>query len=243
MDSIIRVRDVKAARGVSWMRGGWDLFRYRPGAWAGFALGWLAVTFGLILVPLIGGVIANFLQPVFFASFAIAARKQLAGEKVEIGDLFAGFKRNARALINVGALQLLAGVAIVVLMDVMGLPQMASSGGQVPNFVDYLKQLEGNEWIVVVGFGLLVVVKGALWFAPPLLAFHEMSTLDAIRWSVYAALSNFGALLVYGATLFILFFVATIPWGLGLALAIPVMLASTYIGYVEVFEETPVEAN
>ena len=241
MDSMIRVRDVKAAQGASWMRGGWDLFRRRPAAWAGFALGWLAVTFGLILVPLIGGVIANFLQPVFFASFAIAARKQLAGENVEMGDLFSGFRRNTRALINVGALQLLAGVGIVVLMDALGLPQMTSTGDQLPNLVDYVQQLDGNEWILLVGFVLLAAVKGALWFTPPLLAFHDLTTAHAIRWSVYAALSNFGALLVYGATLMIVFFVATIPWGLGLAIAIPVMLASTYIGYTEVFEETPAE--
>ncbi len=241
MESMIRVRDVQAVHGAAWMRGGWELFRRRPAAWAGFALGWLAITFGLILVPLIGGVIANFLQPVFFASFAIAARKQLAGENIEMGDLFSGFRRNTRALINVGALQLLAGVAIVVLMDALGLPKMSGSADQLPNLADYVQHLDGKEWILLVGFVLLAVVKGALWFTPPLLAFHDLTTMHAIRWSVYAALSNLGALLVYGATLMILFFVATVPWGLGLVIAIPVMLASSYVGYTEVFEETPAE--
>lgn len=242
MDSVIRVRDVKGSRGAAWMRGGWDLFRRRPAAWAGFALGWLVMTFGLLLVPLIGGVVANFLQPIFFASFAIAARKQLAGENIEMGDLFSGFKRNTRALANVGGLQLIVGVAIVLLMSVLGLPTMAGSGDQLPNFGEYFQQLEGKQWLILLGgFALLAVMKGALWFVPPLLAFHDLTTMDAIRWSVYAALSNVGALLVYGTVLMIAFFAGTLPWGLGLAIVIPVMLASAYVGYADVFEVTPAE--
>lgn len=242
MESMIRVRDVKAARGVLWMSGGWHLFRRHPALWAGFALGWLAITFGLLLVPLIGGVVANFLQPIFFASFAVAARKQLAGERVEMGDLFSGFRRNARALANIGALLLIAGMGIVLLMGALGLPMMTGPGGSLPNFSEYFQQLETQDWLVLLlGLVLLAALKGALWFAPALLAFHDLSTAHAIRWSVYAALSNIGALLVYGAVLMVAFFAAIIPWGLGLAVAIPVMLASTYIGYADVFEETPIE--
>jgi uncharacterized membrane protein len=239
---MLRVRDVKAARGASWMGGGWDLFRRRPGIWSGFALGWIAITLGLFLVPLVGGVIANILQPIFFASFAVAARKQLAGERIEMGDFFAGFQRNARALANIGALLLIAGMAIFALMGVLGLPMAAGSGSAMPDFTDYFQQLEADDWLIIIlGFTLLAALKGALWFAPALLAFHDLTTMHAIRWSVYAALSNIGAVFAYGAVLVIVFFVAIIPWGLGLALAIPVMLASTYIGYADVFEETPAE--
>jgi uncharacterized membrane protein len=60
--------------------------------------------------------------------------------------------------------------------------------------------------------------------------------VQAIRWSVYAAISNLGAMIVYGATLMGLFLAAIIPWGLGLLVVIPLMVISTYIGYREVFE-------
>jgi uncharacterized membrane protein len=87
-----------------------------------------------------------------------------------------------------------------------------------------------------VGFLLTVLVKGAMWFAPPLIAFHGMTTVQAMRWSVYAAISNLGAMIVYGAALLGMFFLALIPWGLGLLVALPLMAISTYIGYREVFE-------
>jgi uncharacterized membrane protein len=244
MDSMIRVRDVKSARGAGWLIGGWDLFRRRPGVWAGFALGWLVLTTAIAFVPLVGPVIAIFLQPVFFAGIAIAARKQLAGEAIEMGDLFSGFKRNTRALINVGALPLVAGIAIGVFVEALGLPRMAVTPGQLPNVEEYFQQLQGKDWLILlVGLALTIVVKAVLWFAPALLAFHELSTAHALRWSLYAALSNFGALLVYDAAVVAVFLVATVPWALGLVIAIPVMLASTYVGYADVFEETAAESS
>ena len=234
MDAAIRVAEVRAGRGVGWLAEGFALFRRKPFAWIGLCAGWMVITFGLLVIPLVGGVVANFLQPVFFASFAITAFRQNAGEPVAMGDLFSGFRRNLRALVNLGALLLIAEIAIFALMALLGLP-MAGDGERF-TVSQYVDQLRGKEWILIIGFVLTVVVKGAVWFAPPLIAFHDMGTAHAIRWSVYAALANIGAMLVYGVVLFLIFFVGLIPWGLGLLVVIPVMAISTYAGYREVFE-------
>ena len=235
MEATVKVAELKASRGAAWLIEAFGLFRQAPMAWLGLCAGWIAVTFGLILLPFIGGVLANFLQPVFFASFAIAAYRQSAGERVVMADLFGAFKRNMRPLVNLGALLLLAEIAIFAFMALLGLP-MAASGEQSFTLEEYVGALKGKEWILATGFLMTVVVKGALWFAPPLVAFHGMTTLQAIRWSVFAAISNLGAMIVYGAMLLALFLVALIPWALGLIVVIPMMVISTYIGYREVFE-------
>ena len=129
MDGTIRVAEVGAGRGAAWLIEGFALFRARPLAWIALCSGWIAITFALILVPIIGGVIANFLQPVFFASFAVIAYRQGAGEPIVMGDLFTGFKHNVRALVNLGALLLLAEIAIFALMAVLGLPLTGSPDG------------------------------------------------------------------------------------------------------------------
>ena len=86
----------------------------------------------------------------------------------------------------------------------------------------------------------MAVASGALWFAPQLIVFHGMSTSHAIRWSVYASLSNLGAMITYGAVLVLLLTVAWLPLGLGLIVMVPVMVISTYTGYRDVFErKTP----
>ena len=235
MSDTIQVTEVPAGRGGRWLLEAFALFRRRPLAWIGLCSGWLLITFGLIIVPFLGGVIANFLQPVFFASFAIATFRQLAGEPVTMGDLFAGFRRNARSLIVLGAIMLMAQTLIFIAMWAIGLP-MAPANDQSFTMTDYVESLKGKEWILALGFLLTVIVKGALWFAPPLIAFHQMSVTHAMRWSVYAALSNMGAMIVYGACLLGLFFLGAIPWLLGMLVVVPMMVISTYIGYRDVFE-------
>lgn len=240
MDSPIRVRDVRSSRGPAWLAGGWNHFRGAPMVWMGLSAGWMLITLALVLVPVIGGVAANLLQPVFFASFAMTARKQLAGEAPEMGDLFLGFRRPLRPLINLGALLLAVEIAIFYLMAALGLPGMGAGdeAGEIATIADYVRLLQGLEWILLVGLVLTALVKGALWFAPALLAFHELSTAHAIRWSLFAALSNVGAMLAYGIALTVVFVAGALPWGLGLLVVIPVMVASTYTGYADVFEET-----
>jgi hypothetical protein len=244
MDATFKVAELPASRGLGWLAESFRLFRRAPLVWIGLCAGWMTITLGLVLVPLVGGVIANFLQPVFFASFAIAAFKQVAGETVVMGDLFTGFRRNVRALINLGAILLLLQIAIFALMALLGLPL---SGPEDRNITirQYFEIFDGKEWILLVGFLLTVIVKGAFWFAPPLIAFHGMSTMHAIRWSVYAALANIGAMAAYGAVLMLLFLAGTIPWALGLLVVIPMMAISSFVGYREVFEgaQTPVPAK
>jgi uncharacterized membrane protein len=236
VDSPIRVRDVRSSRGPAWLAGGWKHFRGAPMVWMGLSAGWMLITLALVLVPVIGGVAANLLQPVFFASFAMTARKQLAGEAPEMGDLFLGFRRPLRPLINLGALLLAVEIAIFYLMAALGLPGAGDEAQEIATIADYVRLLQGLEWILVVGLVLTALVKGALWFAPALLAFHELSTAHAIRWSLFAALSNVGAMLAYGIALTVLFVAGALPWGLGLLVVIPMMVASTYTGYADVFE-------
>jgi hypothetical protein len=243
MDTTMKVAEIKAARGARWLGDAFKLFRGAPLAWISMCSGWLAITLGLLYIPhQIGLIIANFLQPVFFASFAIAAYKQSAGEKLLMGDLFTGFKRHLRALVTLGAVLLTAQIAIYFFMWMLGLPA-AEDGDRVITLKEYLELLRGKEWILLTGVVLTVMVKGALWFAPPLIAFHGMQTFQAMRWSLYAAIANLGAMVVYGAALSGLLLLVWVPMLMGAYVAmlgffvlIPMMAISTYVGYKEVFE-------
>jgi uncharacterized membrane protein len=241
MDTSIQVAEVSASRGAGWLGESFGFFRKAPMAWIALCAGWIIITLALIVIPLIGGVIANFLQPVFFASFAITALRQAAGEPVMMGDLFLGFRRNVRSLVHLGALLLIVEIAIFALMAALGLP-MSGAGDQSITVGEYVELLRGKEWILAMGFVLTVAVKGALWFAPQLIALHDMSVGHAMRWSLYASLANIGVMLVYGVVLFVLFIAALIPWALGMFIFIPIMVISTYVGYREVFESKPVPA-
>ncbi len=153
-----------------------------------------------------------------------------------------------------GVSLLWGGEALSVLaqpQQVVSIRQFFAMVGQWP---DDLPCNDGNT-LVVAGLegcvDLMDPIEGEAWMKsdllPAVLAFHDMTTAHAVRWSVYAALSNLGAMLLYGIVLTVAFALAILPWGLGLMLAIPVMIASTYAGYREVFVDEdaglPAEAN
>ena len=237
MDQAIRVAELPAARGTGWIGQAFNLFRQAPLAWIGLCAGWLAIWFGLLMVTILGPVAGNLLQRVFFAGFAIAAFKQTAGEPVTMGELFGGFRRNLRGLVQVGLIMVFVQYASLILMRWLGLP--AWPADQPFDMLKYAEMLRETWWVLAAGFGVAAIASGALWFAPQLLVFHNMPVTHAVRWSVYAALANVGAMLVYGTLLMLMFFVAWIPFGIGMLVALPVMVISTYTSYREIFESRP----
>jgi len=240
MDTALKVAELRAGRGVAWLTGAFTLFRGAPLQWVGLCVGWLSITILLLAIRMpfnVGLVIASVLQPVFFAGFAITAFRQMAGERVVMGDLFRGFRRNLRALVNLGAVLFTAEILVVLLMHSLGLPSWPED--RPFNMQEYAELLRGREWVIATGFLLSVLVKGALWFAPPLIAFHEMPTTHAMRWSLYAALTNIGAMIVYGVALAALFLAGWLTFGIGFIVVLPMMAISTYAGYREVFEAKP----
>ena len=75
----------------------------------------------------------------------------------------------------------------------------------------------------------------ASWFAPALVAFQDLPAMQALIQSFLGCLRNVTAFAIYGTVLFVLFFVATIPLGLGLLILFPMIVASVYIGYRDIF--------
>ena len=238
MDTTVKVAELPARRGAGWLAASFELFRRAPVAWIGLSMGWVAITFALLILIPFGIIIANLLQPAFSASFAITAYRASAGEPVRPSDLFSGFRRNMGALLKVGAVLLVAELAISIIMVMLGFPVRGAADEQI-TMAEYAQVIGDNLWLVFLALGLNALVRGALWFAAPLISLQGMGAAQAMRWSLYAAIANLGAMLIYGAALFVLFFLGAIPWALGLILVIPVAVISTFVSYREVFEPTP----
>jgi uncharacterized membrane protein len=75
----------------------------------------------------------------------------------------------------------------------------------------------------------------ATWFAPALIVLHDVAPTAAFKASFYACLRNWIPFLVYSVVLLVLFLVAAIPAGLGFLVLIPVLVASVYTAYRDIF--------
>src|SRR5207249_1159916 len=85
---------------------------------------------------------------------------------------------------------------------------------------------------------LFIPMMMPIWFAPALLTFHSMRASHAMRWSVYATLSNIAAFVVFGVLAIGLAILAAIPFGLGFIVLFPTLVAANYASYRDVFIET-----
>lgn len=236
----MQVVDVRAAAAGTWIKEAFALFRALPLAWISLMSCWLLLSAVIFLfVPLIGPAVATMMQPGLFAGFVLAARDQSEGRGVTISHLFAGFRFNGRALVTVGSITLLAEILLVAILGLLGLPHtipVESSSG-MPDMQAYAKLLDGKEWLVLIGFGLMMLLKAVLWFSAALLALHAMPVSHAIRWSFYAVIANFVPLVLFGLMMMLLCILAALPWLLGMLVWMPVYALTHYTSYRQVFRE------
>lgn len=230
-------RTVPAGNGFAWIGSAWSLFKEAPGAWIGMFILFLIIWFVVAIVPLVN-MLTVLLLPLFMGGFIIAAHNQRENGTLSIGDLFAGFQQKAGPLIIVGlltfGLTLVAMIPVGVLILVGGFAAFAGGHFDMSN----LGAMLGSFGIaVVIGVALMSLVYAAMWFAPALVVMHDVAPFDAMKASFKACFRNWLAGLLYFILAMILLIAACIPLGLGLLVMGPVMYASIYTSYRDIFVE------
>lgn len=227
-------RVVPPGNAFDWLRQGWALFAANPGLWIGLTIVLLVIVLGVQIVPLVGTLAAHLLMPVLGAGLLLVCRKIDEEERVQIDDLFAGFKQNAGPLVMVGVLYMLAMLAIVVIVIAVGGGSVA--GGLLSAQPAGLGVIFGGLMLsLLLSLALSVPVVMAIWFAPALVFFNNMQPVEALKASFEACMKNVLAFLVYGLIVLVLAFFAALPVGLGFLVLIPVLAGSVYAAYRDVF--------
>ncbi len=228
-------RTVEAGRGIEWLKQGWQLFIRNPGMWIAIAVILMVIFIVLSFIPVVGGLAAQFLMPVFAGGILLGCRSLSGGGDFGIDHLFAGFKQNTTNLILVGVFYLVGVIVITVLVFLIG-GGAAVTGGLIGRGAGAGMAVGGFFVAMLVMLALMVPLAMAVWFAPALVVFQNVAPLEAMKASFFACLKNIVPFLVYGVILFVLCMIAMIPFGLGMLVMVPVMMGSTYASYVEIFE-------
>ncbi|HMM54825.1 MAG TPA: BPSS1780 family membrane protein [Candidatus Desulfobacillus sp.] len=228
-------RAVEAGRGIEWLKQGWQLFARNPGAWIAIAVILLVILVALNMVPVAGGLAAQFLMPVFAGGILLGCKSLAEGGAFGIDALFAGFRQNASNLVLVGVFYLVGVLVVMLLVFLIG-GGAALTGGLMGRGPGIGVAVGGFFLAMLVMLALMVPLMMAVWFAPALVVFRDVAPLAAMQASFSACLKNLVPFLVYGVILFVLCMVAMIPFGLGMLVMVPVMMGSVYASYVEIFE-------
>lgn len=228
-------RALGADRGWGWIAEGFDYFKRAPGAWIAMVIILGVLYIVAAYIPFIGFVAASVAMPIFMGGLMLACRRQDRGEAVEITDLFAGFKNRTAQLVIIGVVYLV-GTFIITLIG-SGLAALLVGGDMMMGggHGGGMGLVRGMVVMMLVVAALSIPLLMAIWFAPALVLFNGLEPLEAMKRSFAGCLKNIVPFLIYGAVAFVICFVAAIPFGLGFLVAGPVLIASVYVGYREIF--------
>jgi len=230
-------RGVPAAHGWSWIVGGWNLFKRQPGMWIGIVVVLAVLSLVAAMIPFIGSLALMVLFPVFTAGLMLGCRAQAEGRELEFGHLFAGFRERFGPLAAVGAIYLGVTIAIALVVGIVTGASMFAmmSGGAGADPSAAAGAVAGVALAMLVMLALMLPLFMAVWFAAPLVVFHERGAVEAMKESFSGCLRNIVPFLFYGVILMVLGVVASIPVGLGWLVLGPVMAASIYTAYRDIY--------
>lgn len=234
----MQARKVVAGNGWLWIKEGIAIFKKSPVLWivlsAVAAIGLIAIA----SIPVAGDPLATLLLPVLLAGFMLGCRALKQGEELELAHMFAGFQKHQQQLVTLGGINLVSQLLIMGVMKITGgekLVDLMMSGVPVDDPNVAAQALDDAGISIWIGMPLYALLIMAMQFAPALVLFNDAAPLDALKSSLKACLRNILPLSVYGAIMLLLALVASWPMMLGWLVLLPLMIASTYAAYCDLF--------
>ena len=226
-------------RGAGWILDGFTYFKKSPMHWIGVLV--LLILFYVVLgyIPIIGPLAGQLLMPVFFGGLMLGCHAQSQGNSFSVNHLFAGFSEHGANLVVLGLLYLLGMIVITIVLVVLLFI--------LPGGLEMYEGLEAGDTevarstatlmilVVLTAMALYLPLVMAYWFAPVLIVLHGLKPLNAMMASFRGCLYNILPFLVYGIVALVFFFIAMIPLMLGLLVLFPMLIASVYIAYRDIY--------
>ena len=237
---VLPPRRERAGAGWTWIAQGWKLFARAPLMWILAILVWFVIAIVVNLVPFVGGLAFQAVNPAIAAGFMVACRSIEVGGDFELEQLFAGFRTRFGSLLVVGLIVIACWVLIfLVFAGVVGFSILGAilSGNSQRVVHDVMASALTIALGGLVALALSIPVMAAMWFAPALVAMHGMGPVQAMKESLVGCMVNFVPFLVWGIVMTVFAIVAAIPIGLGYLVWIPIAISSTYAAYRGIYTE------
>jgi hypothetical protein len=234
-------RGVPAARGAGWLTEGWEIVKGNVGSWILVIILYVILAVVVSIIPFVGQLAFPIMAPILSAGLYLGCQGLREGREFGVGHLFEGFN-HAGALLGIA----LVHFAQAVVLGGVGL--VTGAGGafvrrspfapQTGNPLDAAR-LQGLGLFMLATLALSIPVSMATFYAPALVAIRRMSSIDAMKNSFLGAAKNVLPFIVYCLVMFLFSIAAAIPCGLGFLVLGPVVIASVYVSYRDVFFASP----
>lgn len=234
---MLQINSVAAGNALDWYKGGWKIFKADWANWVLMTLVFFVIVLVLGFIPLLGAIGIYLLLPLLQAGMILAADKAQRGESVAVADLFAVFTMNNKrvTLLALGGIMLATVLAVTVLGSAffMGGSTLATMNETPAGGMSVLPVMGtgGLLFALTVGMGLAML----FFYAPTLIILRDMGAVDAVKTSFAGAWKNLLPFVIFMLIYLGLSVIASIPLGLGFLVLLPVVVATSYCSYKDIF--------
>lgn len=233
---------VNAGRGANWIGEGWTLFKVAPWMWIVALLIVAGIQIVLGVIPILGNIVSMLIGPIFMVGVLAFAHGIAQGEEADVGKLFIGFKEKLGTLIAVAGLYIVMIVAVIAVGAIVTLPLLGGANllnaASPEQAMQALMEGVGGAGMLIAMlaiFALTLPVVAAYWFAPGLVFYADMGAVAAMKQSFSACLRNWLPFLVYGILASLVILLGALALVIGLFVALPVLMASYYAMFRDLF--------
>ncbi|MFC3094064.1 hypothetical protein DRW07_11325 [Alteromonas sediminis] len=222
------------ADALKWVSGGFALFKSDVGTWVKTIVVGFCIMIAMGMIPVLGSVASMLLTYVWIGGLMLGCHAVYEGKSFDIKYLFAGFNTNLLKLVQ---LSVITGLASLFVMSLVFSPENYEAALNIEQLSQAEAEAFMQDFLVKFLFVMLLMLPliMASWFAPALIVFHNMSVFSAMRASIDACAKNVMPFLLYGLVTTAMYIAALIPLFLGLLVVLPVIVASIYMSYRDIF--------
>jgi uncharacterized membrane protein len=236
-------RRLAAGQGAEFWSEAWRIFTAAPLIWILILIIYVCISIVLVMIPVIGSVAHTILMPVFMGGLMLGCHALARGDPLTVGHLFEGFKNGRFGPLAVVGLILLALTIVLGLLVVAAAFVTIGMSG-IGALMDYTNP---RAYAAMAGAGvgvfflLLIALVGvaliwmAFWFAPALVAIDGREPVAAMKASFDASMANIMPFLIYSLIYIGLAIAASIPFGLGWLVLVPMIVGTCYASWRQVF--------
>lgn len=238
IDNDIEPRHCRAQNSWQWIGDAFMLYIRSPLQWTLITL--LASILFLLVssIPLVGWILGTLLIPLLMGGIMRLARQAAAGEAPQIMSMFNAFFSSPAELLKIGVFYI-AGVLVIIAL-LAAFMFISFELGLMPRPSPELLKERGllSMWpFLLMFFSSLAMIYSAYFFASTLVVLRGLSAKDALRLSFLGFWRNWLPIMLMGMIGIFLLAVASLPFMLGLLVALPVMLLVSYTSYLDIYED------
>ncbi len=240
----VEIRKVEVDRSGHWLAAGWREFLKAPGisltyggAFAGLSFllvfGLIAAGLGSLVLPLAGGFVL--LAPILVVGLYDVSRRIERLERVTLGRVFHAYRENLGQLSAMGVVLLIVWFVWVEVAIVLFAIFFGHAPPPFHRFVEeILFSYQGAALLIVgtvIGAGFATTVFAITAVSIPLIFDRPIDVVTAIATSILAVRTNWRVMFGWAAMIAVITACGIVTFGIGLAVALPVLAYATWHCY------------